>query len=71
MAMTTMNIACQQIDGIDDKLIMSKVPVYVMEMLGDADGSGFHLDKNERDLFFVNGRVSYVLNTHSIKIEFD
>jgi len=69
--MTTMNIACQQIDGIDDKLIMSKVPVYVMEMLGEEDGSGFDLNKNERDLFFVNGRVSYVLDTHSIKIEFD
>ena len=70
-AMKTMNLPCQTIDVIDDKLIISRLPVYIMEMLGKEDGSGFDLNTNRRDLFFDNGRVSYILETHSIKIDLD
>ncbi len=70
-AMTKVTMPCDTIPVIDDALVLSKIPVYFKEMLGDADGSGFDLNKNERDLFFVNGRVSYVLETDSIKIEFN
>jgi uncharacterized linocin/CFP29 family protein len=69
--MTKVTMPCDTIAVIDDALVMSKIPVYFKEMLGDEDGSGFDLNKNERDLFFVNGRVSYVLETDSIKIEFN
>ena len=68
---TTMKIPCQSIKEIDDKYILSKIPRDVLVMLGEDDGSGYDLNKNERDLFFTKGQVSYFIGDTSIKVEFD
>lgn len=69
--MSRINLPCQTIEGIDDKLILSRVPVFLREILGESDGSGYDLGKDQRDLFFVNGSVSYVMGSDKILIRYD
>ncbi len=71
MTPTTMKIPCQSIKEIDDKYVLSKIPRDVLAMLGEDDGSGYDLNKNQRDLFFSKGQVSYLIGDTSIKVEFD
>ena len=67
----SLTLPCDPTDVIDDQMILDQISKYLLEMLGESDGSGFDLNKNQRDLFFVNGCLSYTLNSDKLKIEFD
>ena len=54
-----------------DDSILDQLPGSVFDKLGDPDGSGFDLARHQRELFFENGVIYYVLGTDKAVVTLD
>ena len=66
--MKTINIPCPKIVDLNDKDVLDLVPLDIYKLLGNADGTGYDLNKDRRDLFFENGVVQYQPNGTKITV---
>jgi hypothetical protein len=71
MNTTKMEIPVKTITAIDDKKIMGYIPADVLAMLGEQDGTGYHLAKDRRDIFFTRGVVQYQPNGKTVTVLID
>ena len=59
------------IDAAMDDSILDQLPGSVFDKLGDPDGSGFDLARHQRELFFENGVIHYVLGADKAAVTLD
>ena len=68
---TTLSFPMRAVTIMDDKRILSQLPIEIQAQLGEVMDTGFHLGEGRRDYFCSHGCVRYRLGTEKVEVLLD